>query len=142
MNHKFASGVVCLLLFILLGIVAVEMQLNTLTLESDFAKVLNLRRNQESKTVSAYIFGEQVSLGEWKYPSAEMIAGDFVLALSADKQVRVHARSLDDLLEHEGKGVIERLRGYYQNARPAVADLREALGNYYATLVKHVRYYF
>lgn len=141
-RRKFIYGIGILFVFIAAGIFAVETQLNTLTLESEFAKVLNLKRDQTAKELSFYFLGERISLGEWEMPTAELKDDYIVVRLGGEKETAWPIGWLRDLTGKNREDAIRNVYVYYKKAREAARDMRETMEEYYGAILEDLNYYF
>lgn len=97
-RRNFAYAVAGLFLFIFCGVILVEMQLNQLTADSGFTKVLNIRRGQAADSVDIYCMGEVFTLPEPDYAEAQ-------------KQANIYFRKASIALY----GLSEEARQYYRD---------------------------
>lgn len=139
---NFGRGIALLFIFILLGIFMVETQLNELTLEDDFAKVLNLRREQKTEDYTFYLLGDQINIGHWAIPEVKIEQDKVVIVFGSERQVVVPLKDLRDNMTKWTEGSLQQAEEYYQVTSRNASDLRENTEKYFKAISKDLNYYF
>lgn len=138
----FGRGIVFLFIFILLGIFTVEMQLNELTLESDFAKVLNIRQEQKTQDYTIYLMGDQANIGRWALPEVKLEQDKVIITLDHKRQLIVPMKELRENAEKWTDSSLQQVKEYYQATSRNASDLRKNTEKFFEAVSKDLNYYF
>lgn len=87
-KNFFGYAILLLFVFIFSGIVVVEVQLNDLTRESDFAKVLNIKRNRDTQEVVVYFMGETNDIGKVDYLKVDLNESEIIVMVADDRNIK------------------------------------------------------
>lgn len=82
-------AVLLLIIFIFSGLYLVEIQLNDLTRDSEFTKILNIKRDQETKEVMLYFMGEDNALGKWAYLKYDVNESEITISVAENRNLHI-----------------------------------------------------
>lgn len=134
-DRKLLFAVFFFAVFVVSGVMAAEIQLNELTLESDFSRTFNMKRDQKENEAFLYLFGERISLGHWDAAREETANAHAGL-----KRIALAPRFR--FIEEDAGKAAEEIASIYQEARTAVGVMRKKLENYYTILKDDLNDYF
>lgn len=73
------------IVFVFSGLYLADVQLNDLTQEREFSKILNIRRDPATKEVAAYFIGGERALGKWEYFHYEVNASEITISVAKNR---------------------------------------------------------
>lgn len=120
----------------------VEMQLNELTLESNFVKVLNIRQEQKTKEYTMYLLGDRANIGHFTLPEVKMEQDKVVIALGSERQLVVPLKELRDNMTKWTAANLQQMDEYYQATSKNASNLRENTEKYFEAISRDLNYYF